>query len=116
MCLPIASLIFVAALASNGKFLLAARRYRRATCTDYIISLKRDDMSKGSKSYMGKLRYILTFSCLNLNQMPVLLNLFTSRITPLFCLGQTFWEQNLLCMILSPVKQAVNFQRVGLLG
>ncbi|KAL8530820.1 hypothetical protein ACS0TY_007743 [Phlomoides rotata] len=44
--------------ASNdeGKFLLAARRCRRAAYTDYIISLKADDVSKGSSNYIGKLR------------------------------------------------------------
>lgn len=44
------------ALMDSGKFLLAARRCRRATCTDYLISLDADDMSKGSNSYIGKLR------------------------------------------------------------
>ncbi|KAH6813987.1 tubby like protein 3 [Perilla frutescens var. frutescens] len=44
--------------ASNeeGKFLLAARRCRRPTYTDYIISLHSDDVSKGSSNYVGKLR------------------------------------------------------------
>ncbi|GAV63403.1 F-box domain-containing protein/Tub domain-containing protein [Cephalotus follicularis] len=40
----------------EGKFLLAGRRCRRPTCTDYIISLCADDMSKGSNTYVGKLR------------------------------------------------------------
>ncbi|KAL8054885.1 hypothetical protein ABFX02_04G021700 [Erythranthe guttata] len=40
----------------DGKFLLAARRCRRPTYTDYIISLKADDVSKGSSNYIGKLR------------------------------------------------------------
>ncbi|KAJ4722251.1 Tubby-like F-box protein [Melia azedarach] len=44
------------ALADDGKFLLAARKCRRATCTDYIISLHADDMSKGSSTYLGKVR------------------------------------------------------------
>ncbi|KAF9621802.1 hypothetical protein IFM89_028240 [Coptis chinensis] len=44
------------ALTDNGKFLLAACKYRRPTCTDYIISLNADDMSKGSETYIGKLR------------------------------------------------------------
>ncbi|XP_042517313.1 tubby-like F-box protein 3 [Macadamia integrifolia] len=44
------------ALTDNGKFLLAARKCRRPTCTDYIISLDADDMSKGSGTYIGKLR------------------------------------------------------------
>ncbi|KAA8543160.1 hypothetical protein F0562_021345 [Nyssa sinensis] len=40
----------------DGKFLLAARKCRRPTCTDYIISLNADDVSKGSSTYIGKLR------------------------------------------------------------
>ncbi|KAF8394507.1 hypothetical protein HHK36_020717 [Tetracentron sinense] len=44
------------ALTDSGKFLLAARKCRRPTCTDYIISLDRDDMSKCSGTYIGKLR------------------------------------------------------------
>lgn len=46
------------AAASNddGKFLLAAKRFRRPTCTDYVISLNSDDVSRGSTSYIGKLR------------------------------------------------------------
>ncbi|XP_027098050.1 tubby-like F-box protein 3 [Coffea eugenioides] len=40
----------------DGKFLLAARRCRRPTCTDYIISLNAEDVSKGSSTYIGKLR------------------------------------------------------------
>ncbi|XP_008812302.1 tubby-like F-box protein 6 isoform X1 [Phoenix dactylifera] len=44
------------ALTDNGKFLLAARKCRRPTCTDYLISLDADDMSKGSGTYIGKLR------------------------------------------------------------
>ncbi|KAH6808778.1 tubby like protein 3 [Perilla frutescens var. frutescens] len=44
------------ALADDGKFLLAARKCRRPTCTDYMISLHADDTSKGSETYVGKLR------------------------------------------------------------
>ncbi|KAL6902141.1 hypothetical protein ACP4OV_005017 [Aristida adscensionis] len=44
------------ALADDGKFLLAARKCRKATCTDYLISLDSNDMSKGSRTYIGKLR------------------------------------------------------------
>ncbi|KAI5066825.1 hypothetical protein GOP47_0017353 [Adiantum capillus-veneris] len=43
-------------LVESGKFLLAARRVRRAASSDYIISLNRDDMSRGSNTYVGKLR------------------------------------------------------------
>ncbi|CAL5415805.1 unnamed protein product [Camellia sinensis] len=44
------------ALADDGKFLLAGRKFRRPTCTEYNISLHPDDMSKGSSTYIGKLR------------------------------------------------------------
>ncbi|XAR54598.1 hypothetical protein NMG60_11029809 [Bertholletia excelsa] len=44
------------ALANDGKFLLAARKFRRPTCTDYNISLQADDMSRGSGPYVGKVR------------------------------------------------------------
>ncbi|KAJ6817429.1 tubby-like F-box protein 6 [Iris pallida] len=44
------------ALTDNGKFLLASRKCRRTTCTDYLISLDADNMSKGSGTYVGKLR------------------------------------------------------------
>lgn len=50
----------MAALADSGKFLLAAQKFRRATVTDYIISLHGDEMSKGSSKYIGKLRCVLT--------------------------------------------------------
>ncbi|KAG6703791.1 hypothetical protein I3842_07G102900 [Carya illinoinensis] len=40
----------------DGKFLLAARKCRRPTYTDYIISLNSDDVSKGSSTFIGKLR------------------------------------------------------------
>ncbi|PIN15956.1 Tub family protein [Handroanthus impetiginosus] len=39
-----------------GKFLLAARRYRNGARTEYIISLDANDISQGSKAYVGKLR------------------------------------------------------------
>lgn len=52
----------MAALTDEGKFLLAARKYKRPTCTDYIISLNGDDMSKGSSNYIGKLRYIIQYT------------------------------------------------------
>lgn len=40
----------------SGKFLLAARKVRHATSADYVISLSADDMSRGSNTYVGKLR------------------------------------------------------------
>ncbi|XP_051152062.1 tubby-like F-box protein 7 [Andrographis paniculata] len=40
----------------KGKFLLAARRYRKRVHSEFIISLDADDLSQGSKSYVGKIR------------------------------------------------------------
>ncbi|XP_039143002.1 tubby-like F-box protein 5 [Dioscorea cayenensis subsp. rotundata] len=40
----------------NDKLLLAARRVRRATCTEFVISLSPDDFSRASSTYIGKLR------------------------------------------------------------
>jgi hypothetical protein len=41
----------------KGKFLMAARRFRRGPHTEYIISLDAEDLSQGSNAYMGKLRW-----------------------------------------------------------
>lgn len=49
------NVVFSSALTDKGKFLLAARRYRRASHIEYIISLH-DDYSQRSNSYVGKLR------------------------------------------------------------
>ena len=46
------------ALAADGKFLLAARKCRRPTCTEYLISLDADDKSRGGGTYIGKLRWL----------------------------------------------------------
>jgi len=43
-------------LADDGKFLLSARKYRRPSCTEYLISLDARDTSKGNGTYIGKLR------------------------------------------------------------
>ncbi|KAJ6796402.1 tubby-like F-box protein 1 isoform X1 [Iris pallida] len=40
----------------KGKFLLAARKFRRGSYTEFIISLDADDLSQGSTAYVGKLR------------------------------------------------------------
>uniref|UniRef100_A0A0C9S395 TSA: Wollemia nobilis Ref_Wollemi_Transcript_15460_2385 transcribed RNA sequence n=1 Tax=Wollemia nobilis TaxID=56998 RepID=A0A0C9S395_9CONI len=40
----------------NGKFLLAAKKVRRATSTEYIISMDAEEMSRSSSTYVGKLR------------------------------------------------------------
>uniref|UniRef100_A0A0A9D5Q0 Tubby-like F-box protein n=1 Tax=Arundo donax TaxID=35708 RepID=A0A0A9D5Q0_ARUDO len=44
------------AASDKGKFLMAARRFRRGAHTEYIISLDADDISQGSNAYVGRLR------------------------------------------------------------
>ncbi|CAM8945513.1 unnamed protein product [Rhodiola kirilowii] len=45
-----------ALLVENGKFLLSAKRNRRTTCTEYVISTDADNISRSSSKYIGKLR------------------------------------------------------------
>lgn len=45
-----------ALLVENGKFLLSAKRVRRTTCTEYVISMGADNISRSSSSYIGKVR------------------------------------------------------------
>lgn len=45
-----------ALLVENGKFLLSAKRTRRTTCTEYVISMDVENISRSSNSYIGKLR------------------------------------------------------------
>ncbi|KAJ4772480.1 Tubby-like F-box protein [Rhynchospora pubera] len=45
-----------AVLVENGKFLLSAKRTRRTTYTEYIISMDSDNISRSSCSYIGKMR------------------------------------------------------------
>ncbi|GLU13742.1 hypothetical protein SLE2022_303570 [Rubroshorea leprosula] len=40
----------------NDKLLLAAKKVRKATCTDFVISLVANDFSRASNAYIGKLR------------------------------------------------------------
>ncbi|KAB2002184.1 hypothetical protein ES319_D11G048700v1 [Gossypium barbadense] len=52
-------LLFYGLVPSEGesdKLLLAARKVRRATCTDFVISFVADDFSRASYTYVGKLR------------------------------------------------------------
>ncbi|KAL6658691.1 hypothetical protein ACP70R_002731 [Stipagrostis hirtigluma subsp. patula] len=45
-----------AVLSENGKFLLAAKRNRRSTYTEYIISVDPKNISRSSNGYVGKMR------------------------------------------------------------
>ncbi|CAA2934343.1 tubby-like F-box 5 [Olea europaea subsp. europaea] len=46
----------LAAEDQSDKLLLAAKKIRRATSTEFVISLVRDDFSRASNTYLGKLR------------------------------------------------------------
>ncbi|KAG7599493.1 F-box-like domain superfamily [Arabidopsis suecica] len=43
-------------LFESGKFLLSAKRTRRATYIEYVISMDADNISQSSSSYIGKMR------------------------------------------------------------
>ncbi|CAF2065359.1 unnamed protein product [Brassica oleracea] len=45
-----------ALLVENGKFLLSAKRIRRTTYTEYVISMHADTISRSSNTYIGKIR------------------------------------------------------------
>lgn len=53
-------IFFAALLVENGKFLLSAKRTRRTTCTEYVISMDADNISRSSNKYIGKLRWVLS--------------------------------------------------------
>ncbi|CAN8234340.1 unnamed protein product [Cochlearia groenlandica] len=45
-----------ALLVENGKFLLAAKRVRRTSYTEYVISMHSDTISRSSNTYIGKIK------------------------------------------------------------
>ncbi|XP_074560143.1 tubby-like F-box protein 8 isoform X3 [Curcuma longa] len=45
-----------AVLVENGKFLLSAKRNRKPTCTEYTISMDAGNISRSSRTFIGKLR------------------------------------------------------------
>lgn len=53
-------LIELTAENEGDKLLLAAKRVRRATGTDFVISLVADDFSWACSTYVGKLRQAFT--------------------------------------------------------
>lgn len=46
----------------SDKLLLASKKIRRATSTEFLISLVADDFSRASSAYVGKLRQVLEIS------------------------------------------------------
>lgn len=51
-------IIYLTAEVGGDKLLLAAKKIRRATSTDFVISLVADDFSRASNKYVGKLRQV----------------------------------------------------------
>lgn len=45
-----------ALVVENGKYLLSAKRSRKSTCTEYVISLDADNISRSNRGYIGKVR------------------------------------------------------------
>ena len=50
------SVAYAALVVENGKFLLSAKRNRRSTCTEYVISMDADNISRSNGGYIGKVR------------------------------------------------------------
>ncbi|KAK8703019.1 hypothetical protein V6N13_021350 [Hibiscus sabdariffa] len=71
-------LLFHGLMPSEGKrdkLLLAARKVRRATCTDFVVSLVADEFSRASTTYVGKLRQVSPLDFLSLS------NFFGTKFT-----------------------------------
>lgn len=50
----------IAALSGDkSKLLLSAKKVRRATGMEFVVSLSGNDFSRSSTSYIGKLRYVV---------------------------------------------------------
>lgn len=102
-----------ALLVENGKFLLSAKRTRRTTSTEYVISLAADDISRSSNGYIGKLRsnflgtkFIIydTQPPYNSNQIPMLgrsRRFYSKKVSPKvpagsYSIAQIAYELNVL--------------------
>lgn len=60
------NIIKLTAEGEKDKLLLAAKRIRRATSTEFIISLVADDFSRASSTYVGKLRQVCAVTLTNI--------------------------------------------------
>lgn len=43
-------------LQAGSHFLLAARKRKRSTCSNYLVSLEAEDLARDSRAYCGKVR------------------------------------------------------------
>ncbi|XP_044470588.1 tubby-like F-box protein 5 [Mangifera indica] len=100
-------LLFVSMMPSedgNDKLMLAARKVRRVTCTEFVISLVANDFSRVSSAYVGKLRsnFMGTKFSIYDNQPPC-----GMAIQPTNCMSHRFHSKQV-----SPRVPAYNY-RIG---
>lgn len=84
-----------ALLVENGKFLLSAKRTRRTTCTEYVISMDADNISRSSSTYIGKLRWESFFLFLFLASVIHFYCLTVLRLN--FCRWPYWVEKVMIC-------------------
>lgn len=95
----------------DGKFLLAARKFRRPTCTEFIITLNSVDIAKEGSAYVGKLRYFIQ------SMFTVLLSHSSYVLTHSFPMtGQTFSAQSSQSMMHNLRNLEQEFLRADPLG
>ncbi|KAL8171981.1 hypothetical protein V2J09_023785 [Rumex salicifolius] len=68
----------------DSKLLMAAKKIRRPTCLDFVISLAKDNFSRGSSNYVGKLRsnFLGTKFTVFESQQPLDLSTKSTKRTP----------------------------------
>ena len=82
----------------RDKKLLAAKRIRRATSTEFVISLVADDFSQASSTYVGKLRQVFLLNLeMVFSSVPFYVKILYHKLLP----GLTSWAPSLPYMIAS---------------
>ncbi|KAH9752081.1 Tubby-like F-box protein 8 [Citrus sinensis] len=82
----------------NGKFLLSAKRTRRTTCTEYVISMDADNISRSSSTYIGKSNFLGTKFIIYDTQPPHT----SANITPSGCTSRRFYSKKVSPKVPSP--------------
>ncbi|CAH9128369.1 unnamed protein product [Cuscuta epithymum] len=85
-------------LVENGKFLLSAKRSRKTTRTEYIISLDADNISRSTNTCMGKVRsnFLGTKFIIYDTQKPQYKKVFPKVPTGSHTIAQVTYEVNVL--------------------
>lgn len=91
-------LIKLTAEDESEKLLLAAKKIRRATSTDFVISLVGDDFSRASSAYVGKLRQVLS-NAVTTYPFASLLYSYPLTFIDKFFTGLIFWVRSSPYMI-----------------